>query len=164
MLQMLLVVAHVIGTVLGAGGATIAEVNLVQATKNGKPHPEAKRLMHANYTVIRVGTALIVLSGIALVMVHVAQGHDWMWTSAKLGAKTALTVLIVVNAIALARRWVPLWLGAALSFASWWAAAILGVWRNVELSFWEITALYVVWLVCVAVGLHFIRAYAKKST
>lgn len=156
-LHTFLVLLHVIGTVLGVGGATMAEVNVVQALRDGKVDVNEKRMMHANYTVIRVGTVFILISAALLVWWHLSQGNTWVLTSGKVWAKEIMTIAIVVNAVALSRKWVPLWLGASISFVSWWAATILGVWRQVPFSFWTILMTYIVTIGVAAFLLHHIR-------
>ena len=64
-LHTLLVLVHVAGTILGVGGATIAEVQVLKALKDGKVDANERALMHANYFIIRVGTVIVVLSGVA---------------------------------------------------------------------------------------------------
>ena len=165
-LHTILILGHIVGTILGVGGATIAEVQIVKALKDGKVDTSERELMHANYFLIRVGTALIVLSGIALVWWWVvAGGSNWPLTSPKVWVKEIITVAIIINAVALSRRWVPLWLGSAISFTSWWAATVLGVWKHVPYSFWTILAGYVVAIGLVAVAMHYIRKFylGRKS-
>lgn len=158
-LHTFLVLLHIVGTILGVGGATIAEVNVVQALRDGKVDANEKRMMHANYTMIRVGTAFILVSAVLLVWSHLSQGNTWVLTSGKVWVKEIMTVAIIVNAVALSRRWVPLWLGAAISFTSWWGATILGVWRHVPFSFWTILISYIIAIGVVAFVLHHIRKY-----
>lgn len=158
----ILVFGHIAGTILGVGGATLAEVNVVQALRDGTVSADEKRLMHTNYTVIRIGTALIVLSGILLVWWHLSQGNNWVLTSEKLWMKELVTVIIVINAVALSRKWVPLLLGSTISFTSWWVATLLGVWRGVPFSFLMLVAGYVVLIAIIAVILHFIRKRYTK--
>lgn len=155
----ILVLMHVVGTVLGVGGATVAEINILQALRDGKVDTSEKQLMHANYTMIRVGTALIVLSALLLIWWHLSEGNTWVLTSGKVWVKEIMTIAIVINAVALSRRWVPLWLGSAISFTSWWGAAVLGVWRHVPYSFWIIFTGYIVSIGVVALVLHFIRKH-----
>ena len=163
-LHTLLVIGHVVGTILGVGGATVAEMNIVQALKDGKVDTSEKQLMHANYTMIRVGMAIVFLSGVTLVWWHLAQGNTWVLTSPKIWVKDLIFIIIILNAVALARHWVPLWLGAAVSFASWWTAAVLGLWR-LHAPFWMIFGGYIVAIVVAAVALHFIRTHyiGKKA-
>ncbi|MAJ97402.1 MAG: hypothetical protein CMI56_02190 [Parcubacteria group bacterium] len=158
-----LVLLHVIGTILGVGGATIAEVQINKALKDGVVDASEKALMHANYFVIRVGTVIVVLSGIALVWWWLtAGGSDWVLTTHKVWVKEIITIIIVLNAVALARRWVPLWLGSAISFTSWWTATVLGVWRDVPYSFWTLFISYLLAIGVVAVVLHYIRIFFKN--
>ncbi len=164
-LHTLLVFGHIAGTILGVGGATIAEVQIIQALRDGKVDSSERALMHANYTTIRVGMALIILSGLALVWWHLAQGNDWVITSAKIQVKDIMFVAIVANAIALTKRWVPLWLGAAVSFTSWWGATILGVMHRPPYSFLTLLIAYIVAIFVIAGIQHLIRRhFAPKHT
>lgn len=158
-LNTFLVVIHVIGTILGVGGATIAEVQVTKALKDGTMDVSEQVLLHADYTVIRVGIALIVLSGISLVWWHLSQGNNWVLTSAKLWAKEALVLFIILNAIFLSKHWMPLWLGSAISFTSWWMATILGLWHGVPFNFTQLMVGYLVLIFIVAGILSLIRKY-----
>lgn len=162
-LHTLLVIAHIAGTVLGVGGATIAEVQIAQALKDGKVDTSEKQLMHANYTIIRVGTALVVLSGVALVAWHLSMGNMWVLESPKLWVKEIITATIVLNAVALTKHWVPLWLGAAISFTSWWGAMVLGAWRHVPYSFVTLLVAYMVAIGVVAYALHVVRRWHLRN-
>jgi len=155
----MLVIAHVAGAILGVGGATIAEVNIVRALKDGKVDVNEKHLMHGTYLVIRVGTLIVLLSGVALVWwIYFAEGRVWPLESAKIWVKDVMLLVIVFNAWFLTKRWIPLWLGSALSFTSWWGATVLGLWRT-PYSFWELIAGYVVAIAVVAIILEMIRKY-----
>jgi len=161
--HLLLVFTHIAGTILGVGGATIAEVQIIKALKDGKVDDSEKALMHANYTIIRVGTFLVLLSGIALVWWwYFFGGSDWPLTSAKVWVKDIMILAIVINAWCLSKRYVPLWLGSAISFTSWWGATVLGTWRGIPYSFTEIFIGYLVAIVIMAGVLELIRKIALK--
>ena len=163
-LYTLLVLGHIIGTILGVGGATIAEVQITQALRDGKVDASEKQLMHANYTIIRIGTAFILFSGIALVWWQLSMGNTWVLTSSKIWVKEIITLAIVLNAVALSRRWVPLWLGAAISFTSWWMATVLGAWHNIPpYSIFSLLSVYVFLIAVVAVVLHYGRSWYLKK-
>ena len=156
-LHTILVILHVAGVILGVGGATIAEVNLIQALRDGKIDSSEKALMHANYTVIRVGMVFVLLSGLALVWWWLTvEGNDWVITSGKILVKDVMMGAIFLNAFLLTKHWVPLWLGAAISFTSWWGATILGLWRTSH-SFWAILIAYIIAIGLVALAQHLIR-------
>lgn len=161
-LHTVLVIAHVVGTILGVGGATIAEVNIMRALKKDGVSEDEKYLMHGTYLVIRIGTLIVLLSGVALVYYWVfAEGRDWPLTTPKVWVKDVMILAIVFNAWFLTKRWVPLWLGSAISFTSWWGATILGLWRT-PYSFWELIIGYVVAIGIVAIVLESIRKYIRR--
>jgi len=153
----LLVIAHVAGTILGVGGATLAEINVMTALKDGKVDISERTLMHANYTMIRVGTALVVLSGIALVWWHLSQGNNWVLTSSKVWFKDLLVVFIILNAFLLAKHKIPFWLGSGVSFTAWWMATILGLWRGQPFNFFELLGGFVVLTLLVGWALELIK-------
>ncbi len=148
---------HVIGTILGTGGATIAEFQIQRALKDGGVAPDERALMHVNYTVIRVGMAILLVSVIAMFWYHLSAGNGWILTSEKLWIKDLMFVAILLNAIALHKRWVPLWLGASISFTSWWGATLLGLAGRLPYSFEVYLVGYIVAIFAVAGMLHFIR-------
>jgi hypothetical protein len=159
-LHTLLVIGHIAGTILGVGGATIAEVQVIQALKDGKVDASERALMHANYWVIRLGIAIILLSGLTLVWWWLTTGNsDWVLTSHKIWMKDLMLVVIIVNAVLLTKHWIPFWLGSALSFTSWWGATILGAWDHVPYTFTTLLISYVVAIGIVAAVLHFIKKY-----
>lgn len=127
--------AHLVGAVLGAGGATVAEIQINKALKDGRVDENERALMHANYWMIRVGLAFIILSSIAIVLYQLNQGNKWVLTSQKLWIKELMVVAIIINAVALSYRWIPLWLGSSVSFTSWWGATLLGVAGRLPYSF-----------------------------
>ncbi|MEX0933843.1 MAG: hypothetical protein WD003_01095 [Candidatus Paceibacterota bacterium] len=149
-LHTILIIAHIIGTILGVGGATLAEINVITALRDGKVDASERALMHANYTMIRVGLAIIVLSGIALVWWHLSQGNEWVITSAKVWFKDLLVIFIIINAVLLSKHWIALWLGSALSFTAWWMATILGAWRGQPFDFFELLGIFVIAVIVIA--------------
>ncbi len=165
-LHTVLVFIHIAGTILGVGGATLAEIFYLSAVKHGKPGAGEKRLMHANYKMLRVGLALAVLSGIALIWYWVSvEGNPWPLESPKVWVKDIMVLVIIINAVLISKRWVPMWLGASLSFTSWWGATLLGAWREIPFSFWQIVSGYIVAIFVIAAILEGIKHwYVRKRT
>lgn len=156
-LHTILIFGHVVGTILGVGGATLAEVQIIRALKDGVVDASEKALLHANYTMIRVGTAIIIITGLLLVWVHISDGENWVLTSQKLWFKEFLIVLIIINAFLFTKRWIPFWLGSAVSFTSWWMAAGLGMWHAVPYTFFQLLLSYIIIVFIVAGILTLIR-------
>ena len=148
---------HVIGAILGTGGATIAEVQINIALKDKQVDQSERALMHANYWVIRVGMGIILLSVIGMFWYHLSAGNLWILTSEKLWIKDVMFIAIFVNAILLTKRLVPLWLGASISFTSWWGATLLGLAKGLSLSFETYLIGYTAAIFIVAGILHLIR-------
>ena len=159
-LHSLLILGHITGVSLGLGGSFIAEAQIGRALRDKQVGEDERSLMHANYFLIRVGLALVVLSGIGLVWWHLSQGNNWVLTSEKLWAKETMVVIILLNAFLMTKRLIPLSVGAAVSFTSWLGAATLGVWRNVPFSFWEIMLGYAVAVVFFMYLLNYLRSRA----
>lgn len=159
----LLKISHIIGTVLGAGSATLAEVFSMQLAKHAavfpdqKPNATVHTLLNATYTTLRLGTILLVVSGFGyLLRLRLMDNAQYLY-SPRLWFKLLLIVVIVLNAIYLHKHKIPFWLGSAISFTSWYAALIIGAWRGLEVSFFTISLWYLVALGAVAAALHFIR-------
>jgi len=148
---------HIIGTILGTGGSTIAEIQITKALKDSRVSDDERSLMHANYFMIRVGMAFIIVSALAMVVYYALDGNPAMVLSDKVWIKEFMFLMIIINAIALTRRWVPLWLGASISFTSWWGATFLGAAGYLPYSFLTYLIGYIVAIFAMAGLLHLIR-------
>lgn len=158
----LIVAGHVIGTILGTGGATIAEFQINRALRNKKVSDDERALMHVNYTMIRVGMVVILVSVIGMFWYHLSQGNMWILTNEKLWIKDLMFVMIFINAILLSKRLVPLWLGASISFTSWWGATLLGLAGRLPYSFETYLVGYVIAIFAVAGVLYLIRKWMGR--
>jgi hypothetical protein len=153
-----IILLHIIGTILGTGGATIAEANINIALKDKKVSLDERALMHATYKLIRVGMAFILVSIIGMVIYHTINGTISMLLSPKVLFKELVFLIIFANAIAITLRWIPLWLGAAVSFTSWWTATILGTLGFLPFNFSTYIVGYILAIGIVSIVLHFIKA------
>lgn len=158
----LIVAGHVIGTILGAGGATIAEFQSMRAYRSGRPTEGERALLHVNYRMIRVGMFIILLSVIGMFWYHLREGNDFIFTSEKLWIKDFMFVAIIVNAVLLHKHIVPFWLGASISFTSWWGATLLGLAGRLPYSFVTYLIGYIVAIFVVAGILHLVRKWSLK--
>lgn len=145
---------HVAGTILGTGGATVAEIQIHKALRDGQVTSDEGQLLHANYFLIRVGIAILILSGFAMLWYFWVQDTLFRLLSDWVIFKQVLLLTVVINAVAISNRWLPLWLGAAISFTSWWSATLLGVAGPVPYPFWLLALVFVVLVFGVAVLQH----------
>jgi hypothetical protein len=155
----IIVLGHIIGTVLGVGGATFAEVHLIRALRDGAMSPDESSIMQTTYTVIRIGFFLLVLSGFGFLILARLEDHTTWFYSITLWAKLGIVGIIGVNAVLLQLRWISLLWGSAISIVSWYAALILGtIMGRGEYSFFWIYAVYAVAVVVMYLILHAIHA------
>ncbi len=156
-----IILLHIIGTVLGTGAATLAEVHITKALKDGHVSPDEGRLLHSTYFTIRVGMAFLLVSILGMILYYISNDMVDRLFQTKVLFKEFLFVMIVINAVCISRRFVPLWLGAATSFTSWWLATILGVAGYIPLNFIQFLVGYIILVLTVAGALHFIKKIVK---
>lgn len=139
-----LVTMHIVGTVLGVGGATFVEIHLIRALRDGVMSPDETVLMQTTYTVLRIGFFLLVLSGFGfLILARLSEHVAWFY-SVKFWIKLAIVGIIALNAALIQLRWIPILWGSAIALVSWYAALVLGVMRGGEYSPYWIVGVYIV--------------------
>ncbi len=158
-----IVMLHVVGTILGTGGATVAELQIARALKDKRVSLEERALMHANYGMIRVGMAILLVSIVAMFLYFNSVGKDFIYTSEKLWIKEVMFAAIFANAVFLHKRWIPLWLGSSISFTSWWGATLLGLAGRLPYSFSTYLLGYVIAIFAVAGLFHLLRLWGAMG-
>lgn len=158
-----IVMLHVIGTILGTGGATVAELQIARALKDKRVSLDERALMHANYGMIRAGMAILLVSVIAMFLYFESVGRDFIYTSEKLWIKDVMFVAIFANAFLLHKRYIPLWLGSSISFTSWWGATLLGLAGRLPYSFTTYLIGYVIAIFAVAGLFHLLRLWSAMG-
>lgn len=154
---------HIIGTVLGVGGATFAEIFYIKASRDGIIDPVEKEFLKTTYRFLRIGLIVLIISGFGYLILARLTGQTANLYNPRLWAKMLITVVLLLNAIALQARIMPLWLGSGVSLASWYAALILGAWRT-EISFFKIIFIYVLAVIIITAILYLIKkSLIKKS-
>jgi ABC-type enterobactin transport system permease subunit len=160
----ILIIAHIVGTVLGVGGATFAELNVIRALRDGRVSRDEKGLMHGGYAVLRLGFFILLVSGFGLLVYYRLNGMEEMLYEPKLWAKLTIVGLIGINAVLLQLRVVPLLWGSAISLTSWYAALIIGSLHEIEYSYFVLLAMYAAAVVIVHVALRKLhRRFTKLS-
>lgn len=156
----LLVITHLVGAVLGVGGATFIEINLVRALRDGKMDPMELEYFKMSVKVTRIGTLVSIISGLGFFLLSTRYlDNPIFW------AKMTVFAIILVNAYLLEKHKVPLWLGSPLSFVSWYFVLLFGEMSSgsasFTLSYMEAILYYAVALLIGGVILDAIR---KKFT
>lgn len=155
--QTFLAISHIIGTVLGVGGATFAEIFYLKSAKDGVIDPQENVTLKTIFYVLRVGMVILVLSGFGFLILYRLTGQTELLYSPKLWAKLTIILILLFGVIAWQAKKVPMWLGSAVSLTSWYAALVLGVWRGVEASYFTIMVAYLFAVVFVIALLSIIR-------
>lgn len=160
----LLIIGHLIGTVLGVGGATMIEVHLNKALADGKMEPDERNLLGANFTTLRIGLVIALFTGVGFIALYIAAGQETRLQNPVFWAKMFMIVIVTINALLLQAHKISLYWGSALSFITWWAAALLGMFltNSVRFGFFEIMITYALSIVAGAFILHRIREHMKK--
>lgn len=159
-----LLIGHLVGTVLGVGGATMIEVHLNKALADGNFSEDERDLLGTNFTTLRVGLVLSVFTGIGFIIFYKIAGREASMNPV-FWAKMLMVLIVLVNALLLQAHKVSLYWGSALSFVSWWGIMLLGFFstNGVQYGFLEIIGTYIVILVAGAFVLHKIREYVKRK-
>lgn len=159
-----IVMLHVVGTILGTGGATVAELQIMRALKDKRVSMEERALMHVNYCMIRAGMAIILVSVLGMFWYFEAHGgSNPMFSDDKLLIKELMFAAIFVNAVLLHKRLVPLWLGASISFTSWWGATLLGLAGQLPYSFITYLTGYIIAVFALAGFFHLLRMWSAMG-
>lgn len=157
-----LTIGHIIGTVLGVGGATFAEIFYIKSAKDGKIDPYESDTLRTVYFVLRLGLIILVISGFGFLLSTRLEGQSIYLYSPRTWAKLTITLLIAINAILLQVRKMPIFLGGPISLTSWYAALIIGAWR-MRASFVEIMSIFVLAVILVTVILGLIKVYLHQK-
>ncbi len=168
----LLIIGHLIGTVLGVGGATFIEIHLNMALKDGKMDDVEKSVLAKDFLVTRIGMALGLLTGIGFIVEYILHNQLFRLMDGVFWAKMTIFLIIVINAWLLHKHKVGLYWGSAFSFVSWWTVMLLGIFLtngvkffpgNVPVSFFSTMVVYGGAVVIGAWLLHRIRSMGKVA-
>lgn len=165
-----LIIIHLIGAVLGVGGATFIEIFLTKSLMDGTIDPTESGFLKVIYRVVRIGLALSLFTGFGFVILYVAHGQFFKLYNPVLWAKLTVVSIIAINAILLQMHKISLWLGSAFSFVSWYAALIIGVFltNSTKLSYVEIMLFYIIGVILGGFVLDAIRkkflAFGKRAS
>ena len=149
-------IAHLVGTVLGVGGATFAEVFYLKSLKSGQSETSGD-FLKTTYRILRIGMIVRIMSGFGYLILSRREGHAERLYSPRLWSKLTVIAILLLGVVAWQAKKIPMWLGSAVSFTSWYAALILGAWRGLNATYLEIMAVYFLLVALIAVVLAFIR-------
>ncbi len=166
----LLVLGHIIGTVLGVGGATMIEIHINMARKDGTMDLMERSFLGVDFLLTRIGMAIGILTGVGFIFEYLLTNQLFRLENGVFWAKLIIIVIIIINAYLLHKHKISLYWGSAFSFVSWWSALILGTFLTNSikilpaepiLSTIIILVFYFIIVIISAQILHRIREYLK---
>lgn len=189
MLKTPFVMLHLLGFALGVGGATIADIFFMRFLKDFKISEEENKILTLMSNVIWLGLGILIISGIGLYLGNM----EFLNQSTKFLTKVIVVGVILINGIVLnivvAPRLVSMrfknekemqntlpvmrslrlrrlaFACGAISFTSWYTAAILGSLRSIPLSFPTILSIYIGIVILAVIGSQiFERVFCAYKT
>jgi hypothetical protein len=172
-IHFLLILGHVIGTILGVGGATMIEIHLNKALRDGKMDTVERDMLGGDFLVTRIGMGIGLITGIGFIIEYWAANQLFRLDNGVFWAKMLIFVIIVVNAYLLHKHRIGLYWGSAFSFVSWWTVLVLGMFLSNSVAilpgqtffaFFMVLCVYGATVVAGAWILHNIREFLKKPS
>jgi len=168
-LYQLVTTAHIIGAVLGAGGAVASDLLFLKSLKDKRIDKIELSFLRMMSVLVWVGLGLLIASGVAL---FVSDPTGYL-ASDKFLAKMTIVILIAINGLVFHFLHIPflkkktnvklfaslpkgegavLILSGVVSAVSWFSALVLGTLRGLPYSYETIMAIYVTLLMIGAFG------------
>ncbi len=129
-----LIITHILGTILGVGGATMIEIHLNRALADGKMDAVERSFLGSDFLLTRIGMGIGLVTGIGFVVEYWLHNQLFRLDSGVFWAKMAIFLIIAINAYLLHKHKIGLYWGSAFSFVSWWAVMILGTFLTNSVS------------------------------
>jgi hypothetical protein len=157
-----LIRTYAVGLCLGV--STIAMTNYFYMVSKGHTEVAENNMMHIVYTVLRVGMVLALLTEISTFMYYYHVDNFIYWTdNPELLMRATIFSVIVVNAFAMQRRKITMWLGPVFAGGSWYAYFFFSVWIETESTYNILFIGYVAWLSVMFVFLGGLRLYLTRD-
>lgn len=172
---LILIVLHIIGTVIGVGGATMIEAHLNQAYRDNLASSDERAILSVDFRMVRYGLVIILFSGFGFLLLDKFEGTTQYLYSPRLWAKILMVIIIAANTLLLQAHLINVYWGSAFSFVSWWTAAFIGMFITHSFKFdlfgeggfvtvfASYMTLYAFAILFGAILLHSIRNKNKKS-
>jgi uncharacterized membrane protein len=172
------VIIHNLGFILGLGSATLTDVFFFRFLKDNTISQDEKEIMDTFSSVIWVGLAILIVSGIALYVPE----QERLLASSKFLLKLVVVSVVIFNGVLLnmlvaphmrrlsfegtvpARRFRRLAFAlGGISIVSWYSAFLLGSLRKIDLIFSHAVIGYGILIVCVVIGSQMMERIVMKK-
>lgn len=170
-IELLLIMGHILGTIIGVGGATMIEAHLGQTLKDKLVSSDERAILAIDYRVVRIGLIICLVTGFGFLLLYKFEGETGNLYDPQLWAKLVMVILIAGNTLLLQAHKINLYWGSAISFVSWWFAAFVGVLLAEEVSynffsgdtfFGEFSSIVISYIVAVLIGAVVLQKFRNK--
>lgn len=163
-------IAHVFGTIIGAGGAFVSDGMFFETVRDGRITKRELDFMNLGGKFVWLGLLVLLISGIFLVSTNPAH----YFASEKFIAKVIIVAIIAINGVVFHMIHIPhirnhlgvklresetflkkysfIIISGALSLVSWIFTVILGSLRHVPYSVIDILSVYILCVLCAVIG------------
>jgi hypothetical protein len=172
----ILITGHIVGTAIGVGGATVADILFFKSIRDGKVSQDEYQILRVLSRVIMTGFIILIVSGLGFLALLFLNTGSLAGMPDRMLAKLYIVAIIFFNSRVLALKVLPLVkisigkdirpvleknsflviTAGAVSIISWYSALLLGTWREIPFSLIEIMSLYFILLITVCSGANII--------
>jgi len=171
------IIFHLLGVVLGAGGAFVSDAMFLLSIKDGKIFKTEMRFLKLGSSIVWIGLIILIVSGALLF----SEDTERYLNSSKFLAKMTIVGIIIINGFVFHRYHIPflnrridaslrsskiflkrlplLMVSGVISMVSWLSALTLGVFKAVPYSYAEIMMLYMFILAAAIIFSFLIRKH-----
>lgn len=161
--QQIMVVLDYFEIGLAVGASTFALTFYFMAFKDGVVDPSERRFMHAVYFAIRFALVVIIPTEIWYVWYYGIDAFPIAASYDVLVFRWFLLGVIILNAVLMQFKKMPMWLGPALAGGSWYAFFAASVWPGLVLPFQTLLLYWTIFVAFMVVLLRLIKlVYLKK--
>lgn len=157
------IIAHIIGTCFGVGGATISDLLFFTFAKDGRIDKREYDTLKAISRIVWLGLIILTISGASFLVLSTSGLSGVQYNPAKILAKVTIVAIIAVNGIVMHRVVLPalkkntdkplyspsmmkksniILTAGAISAVSWYSALVIGAWRGLTASYTTIVGTY----------------------
>lgn len=181
----LLVIGHILGAILGVGGATRADWLFFSTLKGNCLTKQKFLALKQMSQLIWIGLAIIIVTGLGLIWHNQLENPaDPLIYSQKLAAKLIIVGIILINGIVLnvvvtpklaqhldqpglcdyiLKHRVLLLTTGSISITSWYSALVVGFLGIPTLTFWQVLGTYLVVLAAAILAANTLGVYYLKN-
>ena len=160
-----LIVLQNFGISLAVGASTFALIFYFRALEDGTIDSSEKRFMHTVYFVLRLGMVIIVLTELLFLLLALGGDTTALFSKDSFWFKWTLLAIIIVNAVLMQMRKMPMWLGPALAGGSWYMYFFVHNLSDLTVSYLWWFAYYVLFIFALVIFLKALRrVYIEKKS